>query len=183
MALWVPGVPRYFRPTAGGRGLPGGVAWCGSRSAAGSACGWACGSWVLTWIRVTGGGLGASEPLLGRGLREAWRSCATHALGTGMLTAFHLAGGASTEQPVVGCGAMAQLVARLHGMQKVRGSNPLSSTGFSRTRSNEKRQTKSQCSGIGAFFVFRAEGAAADSGRLTCLTCPPPALEGSNPLP
>jgi hypothetical protein len=28
----------------------------------------------------------------------------------------------------VGCGAMAQLVARLHGMQKVRGSNPLSST-------------------------------------------------------
>jgi hypothetical protein len=31
----------------------------------------------------------------------------------------------------VGCGAMAQLVARLHGMQKVRGSNPLSSTGFS----------------------------------------------------
>jgi hypothetical protein len=27
-------------------------------------------------------------------------------------------------------GAMAQLVARLHGMQKVRGSNPLSSTGF-----------------------------------------------------
>ena len=34
------------------------------------------------------------------------------------------------EQPVVGCGAMAQLVARLHGMQKVRGSNPLSSTAF-----------------------------------------------------
>ena len=30
----------------------------------------------------------------------------------------------------VGCGAMAQLVARLHGMQKVRGSNPLSSTDF-----------------------------------------------------
>ena len=29
---------------------------------------------------------------------------------------------------MVGCGAMAQLVARLHGMQKVRGSNPLSST-------------------------------------------------------
>jgi hypothetical protein len=63
---------------------------------------------------------------------------------------------------VVGCGAMAQLVARLHGMQKVRGSNPLSSTGFSKVRSNEKRQTRSQCSGIGAFFVFRAEGAAAN---------------------
>jgi hypothetical protein len=31
---------------------------------------------------------------------------------------------------MVGCGAMAQLVARLHGMQKVRGSNPLSSTAF-----------------------------------------------------
>ena len=26
------------------------------------------------------------------------------------------------------CGGMAQLVARLHGMQKVRGSNPLTST-------------------------------------------------------
>jgi hypothetical protein len=35
----------------------------------------------------------------------------------------------------VGCGAMAQLVARLHGMQKVRGSNPLSSTSFSDFRS------------------------------------------------
>src|SRR5215469_11446911 len=31
---------------------------------------------------------------------------------------------------LAGCGAMAQLVARLHGMQKVRGSNPLSSTIF-----------------------------------------------------
>jgi hypothetical protein len=30
---------------------------------------------------------------------------------------------------------MAQLVARLHGMQKVRGSNPLSSTGFPDLRS------------------------------------------------
>jgi hypothetical protein len=29
---------------------------------------------------------------------------------------------------------MAQLVARLHGMQKVRGSNPLSSTHFWKTR-------------------------------------------------
>jgi hypothetical protein len=56
-------------------------------------------------------------------------------------------------------------------------------TGFLKVRSNEKRQTKSQDSGLGAFFVFRADGAAADSGRLTCLTCPPPALEGSNPLP
>ena len=45
-----------------------------------------------------------------------------------MLTAFHLAGCFGTRQPTVGCGAMAQLVARLHGMQKVRGSNPLSST-------------------------------------------------------
>jgi hypothetical protein len=43
-----------------------------------------------------------------------------------MLTAFHLAG-APKGRPC-GCGAMAQLVARLHGMQKVRGSNPLSST-------------------------------------------------------
>src|SRR3984957_13358942 len=130
MALWVPGVPRYFRPTARARGLPVGVAWCGSRSAPAWPCGWACGSWVLTWIRVTCGVSRVSEPLLGRGLPEAWRSCATHALGTGMLTAFHLAGCSSTEQPVVGCGAMAQLVARLHGMQKVRGSNPLSSTAF-----------------------------------------------------
>ena len=79
---------------------------------------------------------------------------------------------------MVGCGAMAQLVARLHGMQKVRGSNPLSSTGFSKARSNEKRQTKSQRSGLGAFFVFRAEGAAANLGCLACLTWPPPALEG-----
>jgi hypothetical protein len=31
---------------------------------------------------------------------------------------------------------MAQLVARLHGMQKVRGSNPLSSTGFPDLSSN-----------------------------------------------
>jgi hypothetical protein len=45
-----------------------------------------------------------------------------------MLTAFHLAG-ALNGRPC-GCGAMAQLVARLHGMQKVRGSNPLSSTTF-----------------------------------------------------
>jgi hypothetical protein len=48
-----------------------------------------------------------------------------------MLTPFHHAGCFGTRQPGVGCGAMAQLVARLHGMQKVRGSNPLSSTGFS----------------------------------------------------
>src|ERR1700691_4660190 len=45
-----------------------------------------------------------------------------------MLTAFHLAG-VPKGRPC-GCGAMAQLVARLHGMQKVRGSNPLSSTDF-----------------------------------------------------
>jgi hypothetical protein len=44
-----------------------------------------------------------------------------------MLTAFHLAGRLRTGL-LLGCGAMAQLVARLHGMQKVRGSNPLSST-------------------------------------------------------
>jgi hypothetical protein len=44
-----------------------------------------------------------------------------------MLTAFHLGG---SEGASCGCGAMAQLVARLHGMQKVRGSNPLSSTDF-----------------------------------------------------
>jgi hypothetical protein len=75
-------------------------------------------------------GVGASEPLLGPPLRLAWRSRTTHALGTGMLTPFHLAGCSGTGQPVVGCGAMAQLVARLHGMQKVRGSNPLSSTAF-----------------------------------------------------
>ena len=36
--------------------------------------------------------------------------------------------GAAPKGSPVGCGAMAQLVARLHGMQKVRGSNPLSST-------------------------------------------------------
>jgi hypothetical protein len=36
--------------------------------------------------------------------------------------------GAAPRGRLVGCGAMAQLVARLHGMQKVRGSNPLSST-------------------------------------------------------
>ena len=47
-----------------------------------------------------------------------------------MLTPFHLAGRPSTGVSGVGCGAMAQLVARLHGMQKVRGSNPLSSTDF-----------------------------------------------------
>ena len=46
-----------------------------------------------------------------------------------MLTAFHLAGRLRTGL-LLGCGAMAQLVARLHGMQKVRGSNPLSSTAF-----------------------------------------------------
>src|SRR6202042_3336360 len=38
--------------------------------------------------------------------------------------------GAAPKGSPVGCGAMAQLVARLHGMQKVRGSNPLSSTAF-----------------------------------------------------
>jgi hypothetical protein len=39
---------------------------------------------------------------------------------------------------------MAQLVARLHGMQKVRGSNPLSSTGWS-SRFSE------------AYFTFRSD--------------------------
>ena len=38
--------------------------------------------------------------------------------------------GAALKGVLLGCGAMAQLVARLHGMQKVRGSNPLSSTAF-----------------------------------------------------
>ena len=46
-----------------------------------------------------------------------------------MLTAFHLTG-RLRGGVLLGCGAMAQLVARLHGMQKVRGSNPLSSTAF-----------------------------------------------------
>ena len=46
-----------------------------------------------------------------------------------MLTAFHLTG-RLRRGLLLGCGAMAQLVARLHGMQKVRGSNPLSSTAF-----------------------------------------------------
>ena len=41
--------------------------------------------------------------------------------------------GVTPEGWTVGCGAMAQLVARLHGMQKVRGSNPLSSTEFLRS--------------------------------------------------
>src|ERR1700728_2836241 len=41
MALCGPGVPRYFRPTARARGLPVGVARCGSRS-------------VVTRTRVTG---------------------------------------------------------------------------------------------------------------------------------
>ncbi len=44
-----------------------------------------------------------------------------------MLIAFHLVG-LPGRGVLGGCGAMAQLVARLHGMQKVRGSNPLSST-------------------------------------------------------
>src|ERR1700727_3529296 len=47
-----------------------------------------------------------------------------------MLTTFHVAGRPSPGAACVGCGAMAQFVARLHGMQKVRGSNPLSSTVF-----------------------------------------------------
>ena len=51
----------------------------------------------------------------------------------------------------VGCGAMAQLVARLHGMQKVRGSNPLSSTDLSDFRSILKTLTKT-LTGLG-FFV------------------------------
>ena len=59
-----------------------------------------------------------------------------------MLTPFHLAGRPSTGVSGVGCGAMAQLVARLHGMQKVRGSNPLSSTGFPDFCSVVKDQAK-----------------------------------------
>jgi hypothetical protein len=51
----------------------------------------------------------------------------------------------------VGCGAMAQLVARLHGMQKVRGSNPLSSTDLSGLRSNVKCQAK--CLSALGFFI------------------------------
>jgi hypothetical protein len=46
-----------------------------------------------------------------------------------MLATFHFAGRSFRGVALV-CGAMAQLVARLHGMQKVRGSNPLSSTAF-----------------------------------------------------
>jgi hypothetical protein len=58
-----------------------------------------------------------------------------------MLTAFHLAG-RLRGGVLLGCGAMAQLVARLHGMQKVRGSNPLSSTGFPDLCSVVKYQAK-----------------------------------------
>ena len=53
----------------------------------------------------------------------------------------------------VGCGAMAQLVARLHGMQKVRGSNPLSSTDLSDVRSILKTLTKT-LTGLGLFVAF-----------------------------
>ena len=35
-------------------------------------------------------------------------------------------------------GGMAQLVARLHGMQKVRGSNPLTSTKWKKTGKHQK---------------------------------------------
>jgi hypothetical protein len=53
----------------------------------------------------------------------------------------------------VGCGAMAQLVARLHGMQKVRGSNPLSSTDLSDLRSILKTLTKT-LTGLGVFVAL-----------------------------
>ena len=40
-------------------------------------------------------------------------------------------------------GAMAQLVARFHGMEEVRGSNPLSSTSFSHIKLLQFRRLKS----------------------------------------
>ena len=55
---------------------------------------------------------------------------------------------------LVGCGAMAQLVARLHGMQKVRGSNPLSSTDLSDLCSISKCQAK--CLSTLGFFIALA---------------------------
>src|SRR5215475_49950 len=133
MAFHRPGLPRNRRPRARARGLPTGVARCGS-------C-WPCwlcwvfgslgrgsGGWALTGISVTRGVGGALAA------RRVWRvglaswPSTTQALRTGMLSEFHLRG--AWYRVLAGCGAMAQLVARLHGMQKVRGSNSLSSTIF-----------------------------------------------------
>ena len=50
------------------------------------------------------------------------RPGSAHPSGTGMLSAFPLLRRQERS------GALAQLVERLHGMQEVRGSNPLSST-------------------------------------------------------
>src|SRR5215475_645015 len=154
MAFHRPGLPRNRRPRARARGLPTGVARCGS-------C-WPCwlcwvfgslgrgsGGWALTGISVTRGVGGALAA------RRVWRvglaswPSTTQALRTGMLSAFHLRG--AWYRVLAGCGAMAQLVARLHGMQKVRGSNPLSSTHLSDLCSMVKTLTKT-LTGLG-FFV------------------------------
>ena len=109
IAFHGPAVPRKVRPSERARGLPVGVARCGS---------------VLMGVRVRGhladrrgGGLAAwraSSFEYDTRARSRYASCVPPT-GRRMATS-------------VGCGAMAQLVARLHGMQKVRGSNPLSST-------------------------------------------------------
>ena len=48
------------------------------------------------------------------------------------------------------CGAVAQLVAHLHGMEGVRGSNPLSSTKFSQIRSGIQALADGCCPAWGA---------------------------------
>jgi hypothetical protein len=73
-----------------------------------------------------------------------------------MLTTFHLTGRPSRDV-LSGCGAMAQLVARLHGMQKVRGSNPLSSTQLQKPGRPSGVETGATrlAFGLGGFLCFR----------------------------
>ena len=97
-------------------------------------------------------------------------SSTTHGLGPCKLSTFHQTGrlrrGASS-----GCGAMAQLVARLHGMQKVRGSNPLSSTDLSDLCSIVKYQTKDQ-SAFGP--LLPSTGSSQSSPKTSSITVAPP---------
>jgi hypothetical protein len=70
---------------------------------------------------------------------------------------------------------MAQLVARLHGMQKVRGSNPLSSTDLPDVRSNGKCQAKCQ-SVFGPLFALVT---VYSSLKRSSITVAPPRISGT----
>ena len=127
-------------------------------------------------------GCGAAGTPLACASRVPLRSCTTHALGTCKLTAFHLAGHLGTRQPVGGLRGYGAAGSALHGMQKVRGSNPLSSTPGQRPVPNAGAGLF--CSGTAAKYSSRSVarprlGDRGEGGR----TCHKSSEAGFLPIP